>query len=129
MAANSVRKRLFSIMFTGWAPGFSRLAFLVVGVVLAGCLHQDRYSEQYELSNLKVIFLDQQSLREALDQHVSEEQRVPVYPLLSGAMPPAKVVKGFFDFNTNTLFCSKWDYEVCGHELHHAVLGQFHGSQ
>ncbi len=104
------------------------LALLLFGVGLPGCLHQERYAEQYELSNLKVVFLDQQSLRDALDQHASGEQSAPVYPLLSGAMPPAKVVKGFFDFNTNTLFCSKWDYEVCGHELHHAVLGQFHGS-
>jgi len=115
-------------MFLNWSPTISFLALLLLGVGLPGCLHQGRYAEQYELSKLKVVFLDQQSLRDALDQHASGEQSGPVYPLLSGAMPPGKLVKGFFDFNTNTLFCSKWDYEVCGHELHHAVLGQFHAS-
>ena len=85
-----------------------------------------RYQEEHELTNLKVVFLDQHSLHEALSHQASgEEGAFPVYPLMSGTMS-AKLVKGFFDFNTNTLFCSKWDYEVCGHELHHAVFGQFH---
>ena len=113
-------------MSLNWSPAISFLALLLLSLVgLPGCSHQGRYVEEHELSNLKVVFLDQQSLRDALDQHAPGEQSARIYPLMSGAMP-ATVVKGFFDFNTNTLFCSKWDYEVCGHELHHAVFGHFH---
>lgn len=35
-------------------------------------------------------------------------------------------VLGFYDYVNRTLYCPKMNFEVCGHELHHAVLGPFH---
>ena len=51
-------------MFLNWSAAISFLALLLLGVGLPGCSHQGRYAEQYELSNLNVVFLDQQSLRD-----------------------------------------------------------------
>ena len=45
---------------------------------------------------------------------------------MSSSTPIVKTVRGFYDYSANTLYCEKWNFEVCGHELHHAALGQFH---
>jgi hypothetical protein len=47
-------------------------------------------------------------------------------PHMRDGFASVKTLRGFYDFTTNTLYCPKWNFEVCGHELHHAVLGQFH---
>ncbi|MBI5777487.1 MAG: hypothetical protein HY444_08860 [Nitrospirae bacterium] len=38
----------------------------------------------------------------------------------------AGTVKGFFDYKTNTIYCTKDNFDVCGHELFHAIMGRFH---
>ena len=35
-------------------------------------------------------------------------------------------VRAFFNPKTNTLYCQKWDFTYCGHELHHATDGAWH---
>lgn len=37
-----------------------------------------------------------------------------------------RIVRGFFDYTTNTIYCPKLDFETCGHELFHAIIGRFH---
>ena len=39
--------------------------------------------------------------------------------------PPYRYV-GFFDYTTRTLYCEKWDAQLCGHELFHATDGDWH---
>ncbi len=67
---------------------------------------------------------------------MNEEGLREKYALLSGhasvqfsglaASSTVKTVRGFFDFSTNTIYCPKMNFEVCGHELHHAIIGRFH---
>ena len=94
-------------------------------VNLGGCSQQGRYMETHETSNLKVVFLDAESLKE-LWKSKTEKPGTQFQPWLRGNLASVKTVRGFYDFSTETLYCPKWNYEVCGHELHHAALGRFH---
>lgn len=95
------------------------------GVSLAGCTQQGRYMETHEISSLKVVFLDAQSLEEVWKAKTGQPG-TQFQPWLRGNLASVKTVRGFYDFSTETLYCPKWNYEVCGHELHHAALGHFH---
>ena len=95
------------------------------GVSLAGCTQQGRYMETHEISNLKVIFLDDQSIQDMWKSKTGQPG-TQFQPWLRGNLASVKTVRGFYDFSTETLYCPKWNYEVCGHELHHAALGRFH---
>jgi hypothetical protein len=81
------------------------------------------YSEKHEIANLRVVFMDEQTLLEKYTQISG----VPSMTLSgNGPAPSIRSVRGFFDFHTNTIYCAKMDFEACGHELHHATLGRFH---
>ena len=95
------------------------------GINLVGCTQQGRYMETHEISNLKVVFLDAQSLEEMWETKTGQPG-TQFQPWLRGNLASLKTVRGFYDFSTETLYCPKWNYEVCGHELHHAALGHFH---
>ena len=94
-------------------------------VNLGGCSQQGRYMETHEISNLKVVFLDAESLKE-LWKSKTGQPGTQFQPWLRGDLASVKTVRGFYDFSSETLYCPKWNYEVCGHELHHAALGHFH---
>ncbi len=98
---------------------------LLLGLSLQACTGSSRYIESHTVSNLNVVFLDEESLREAWTK-VTGRPGVEFVQMMAKGSPQVKTVKGFYDFSTNTVYCPKWNYEVCGHELHHAVLGQFH---
>jgi hypothetical protein len=90
-------------------------------LTLAGCASgPSAYRETYEIKNLTVVFLDEENLQ----QKWSLISGKPAVSLSSANY--LNVVRGFFDFNTNTIYCPKMDFTICGHELHHAVLGRFH---
>jgi len=92
--------------------------------VLFGCLSPPaHYYEPHELKNLRVVWLDQASLHEQYEQ-MSGKPALALYGTDSSA--GVQSVKGFFDFRTNTIYCSKMDFTACGHELHHAIIGYFH---
>lgn len=95
------------------------------GMNMAGCTQQSRYMETHEISHLKVVFLDDQSLRDVWKMKTGQPG-TQFQPWLQGDLASVKTVRGFYDFSTETLYCPKWNYEVCGHELHHAALGHFH---
>lgn len=99
------------------------LCFCVIN--LNSCSQQSRYMETHEISNLKVVFLDAESLKE-LWKSKTGQPGTQFQPWLRGNLASVKTVRGFYDFSTETLYCPKWNYEVCGHELHHAALGHFH---
>ncbi|KKM85242.1 hypothetical protein LCGC14_1290940 [marine sediment metagenome] len=31
---------------------------------------------------------------------------------------------GCADWNTKTIYCTEWDFETCGHEMHHITNGR-----
>lgn len=93
---------------------------------LMGCSGiQERYVEKHPIKNLTVVFLDEHSLREQWKQ-IAGTDAVRFQPQMSSTIPQVQTIKGFYDFTSNTLYCPKWNFEVCGHELHHAALGHFH---
>jgi hypothetical protein len=94
--------------------------------LLAGCsTTSTRYVEEHDLRQLKVVFLDERSLHERW-AHIAGRDPIRFAAPMSSAEPIVKTVRGFYDYSSNTLYCEKWNFEVCGHELHHAALGQFH---
>lgn len=108
----------------------SKRIFIVIGLCLCfmnlfACAQQNRYKETHEISQLKVVFLDNQSLQEIWESKTGKPS-TQFQPWLRGDLAAVKTVRGFYDFSTETLYCPKWNYEVCGHELHHAALGHFH---
>ena len=106
----------------------SHLRFILYGLVCSvtvGCSIQDRYIERHTIQNLTVVFLDENSLHEQWKQ-ISGSEAVRFQTQMDSPVPKVQTVKGFFDFASNTLYCPKWNFEVCGHELHHATLGHFH---
>lgn len=121
---------LFSTGTTQYWQRFLKRILIVgglgfVGLTMIGCTQQAHYMETHEISHLKVVFLDSQSLR-ALWESKTGQPSTQFQPWLRGGMASLKTVRGFYDFSTETLYCPKWNYEVCGHELHHAALGHFH---
>lgn len=94
--------------------------------LLAGCSTANvRYVEEHDIRQLKVVFLDERSLHERWSK-IAGRDPVRFAAPMSNVDPMVKTVLGFYDYSSNTLYCEKWNFEICGHELHHAVLGQFH---
>ena len=95
-------------------------------VLLTGCSTTNtRYVEEYDIRQLKVVFLDERSLHERW-AHVAGRDPVRFSAPMGSTTPIVQTIRGFYDYSSNTLYCEKWNFEVCGHELHHAALGQFH---
>jgi acetoacetate decarboxylase len=103
------------------------LAGTVLFGVITGCGAGIRSSEElYELSNLRVVFLDEPQIQ-AKWKEVTGTPAVMMTPrLVMESQRRQEVVVGFYDWQTRTIYCPKMNFEVCGHELHHAVLGRFH---
>jgi len=99
----------------------------VLSLVLTGCeLGQLPHGEQYEVSSLRIVFLDASQIQ-AKYEEITGKSSVMMTPRLAlETRRREEVVVGFYDFRTHTIYCPKMDFEVCGHELHHAVLGHFH---
>ena len=109
-----------------WTVLLNSFAYVFLAASFAGCgALQERYVEKHVLKNLTVIFLDERSLHEQWKQTVGSEA-VRFRPQINSTIPHVQTVKGFYDFATNTLYCPKWEFEICGHELHHATVGHFH---
>ncbi len=110
-------------MVPRWVGDLLLILILCLG---SGCAATTpRYTETHEVKNLTIIFLDDESLRLRW-REVAGRDAVRFTSQMNSAAPVIKTVRGFYNFATNTLYCPKWNFEVCGHELHHAVLGQFH---
>lgn len=119
----------FKRRHSGWAYTLNLFAWGLIATAFSGCTGlQDRYVEQHAIKNLTVVFLDEQSLREQW-KHIAGWDAVRFTPQMNSTAPLVHTVQGFYDFTSNTLYCPKWNFEVCGHELHHAALGHFHASE
>ena len=99
-------------------------------LALSGCMTgKSLPGEEHELPSLRVVFLDAPQMQ-AKWQEITGKSAVMMTPrLVLDTHRREEVVVGFYDFRTRTIYCPKMDFEVCGHELHHAVLGQFHLQQ
>ena len=106
-----------------------RAVLTLCAVMLAACAESkdDRYYETHEIRNLTVILLDDKALQRRW-QYVSGQpaSKTIKFTAAGSQMIIADTVKGFFDYKTNTIYCTKDNFEVCGHELFHAIMGRFH---
>lgn len=93
---------------------------------LSGCAAPEMYREEHQLTDLHIVFLDKQSLHNEWEARTGRPGVEFMASRGQSATPQVTTLKGFFDFSSNTLYCPKWDFEVCGHELHHAALGHWH---
>jgi len=84
-----------------------------------------RYVEEHDIRQLKVVFLDKRNLHERRMQVAGRDPIRFTAPIRSAA-PMVKTVRGFYDYSSNTLYCKKWNFEFCEHEIHHAALGPFY---
>lgn len=92
---------------------------------LLGCSAPASYVERHEIRNLTVVFLDEASLQDHW-KALTGIDVVRFVAHMAHTTAAVRTLRGFYDPISNTLYCPKWGFEVCGHELHHAVLGQFH---
>jgi len=92
---------------------------------LLGCSAPASYVERYEIKKLTVVFLDESSLQDHW-KALTGTDAVRFVSHMANRTTSVKTLHGFYIPTSNTLYCPKWNFEVCGHELHHAVLGQFH---
>ena len=124
MRQNTSNHPLQSKRPCAWVRPLIALTGLTIAL-LTGCTTSQRYVEEYDLKQLRVIFLDEQSLHERWAK-IAGQAPIHFSTSMSSTTPLVKTVRGFYDYSTNTLYCEKWNFDVCGHELHHAALGQFH---
>lgn len=102
----------------------------IVLLVLSGCMTgQPPSGEEYELPSLRVVFLDAPQIQAKWEEVTGKSALMITPRLVLETQKREEVVLGFYDFRTRTIYCPKMDFEVCGHELHHAVLGRFHLEQ
>jgi hypothetical protein len=110
-----------------WMTGMAGAAILAG--LLGGCAESksDRYYETYLIRNLTVILLDDKALQRRW-QYVSGQpaSKTIKFTVAGSQMSMADTVRGFFDYKTNTIYCTKDNFDVCGHELFHAIMGRFH---
>lgn len=107
-----------------------RKAGMIAALVIAGCAsYPSAPGEVYEVSQLRVIFLDEEQIREKWEEVSGKSSGMITPRLVMESRRQEEVVTGFYDFRTRTIYCPKMNFEVCGHELHHAVLGRFHLDQ
>lgn len=108
------------------------LSAAILAGTLAGCAEStsDLYYETHAIKNLTVILLDDKALQRSW-QHVSGQpaSRTIKFTVAGSQMSMADTVKGFFDYNTNTIYCTKDNFDVCGHELFHAIMGRSHAER
>ncbi len=99
----------------------------VLLLALSACaISQFSHDEAYELSSLRIVFLDAPHIQAKYEEIAGKSAVMMTPRLVLETQRQEEVVVGFYDFHTRTIYCPKMDFEVCGHELHHAVLGQFH---
>ena len=99
-------------------------------LALSGCIMgHPPLGEEHELASLKVVFLDAPQIQAKYEEITGRSSTMTTPRLILETHRREEVVLGFYDFRTRTIYCPKMDFEVCGHELHHAVLGRFHLEQ
>ncbi len=103
---------------------------VLLACMVAGCAEfrdDALYYETYEVKHLTVIILDDRALqRRWLYVSGRPASKTIKFTVAGSQMSMADTVKGFFDYKTNTIYCTRDNFDVCGHELFHAIMGRFH---
>lgn len=95
---------------------------IAITLSLSACA-STAYRETHQINDLTIVFLDARSLAEA---YRLRSGRPASHVTIRAHSPVFHRVTAFYDHETKTIYCQKWDFQNCGHELHHAVLGRFH---
>lgn len=105
----------------------SACVWTLVSVSLTACawLRAPSYEETYQVTHLTVVLMDEGSLQ-AKWRELSGRASVKFIPQGADGTVSVQTIKGFYDYETKTIYCPKLNFEVCGHELFHAILGPFH---
>ncbi|TAJ08452.1 MAG: hypothetical protein EPO61_10155 [Nitrospirae bacterium] len=98
---------------------------LAIGLTSCAWFQPQPYEETYQVTRLTVVLMDEASLQ-AKWKELSGRPSVKFIPQGAEGAVAVQTVKGFFDYDTKTIYCPKLNFEVCGHELFHAILGEFH---
>lgn len=103
------------------------VVLLLPALALAGCamFRGAPYEERYEVTRLTVILMDEDSIRKKWEE-ISRKPAVKTIAIGGDAATQVRTVRGFYDYNTHTIYCPRMNSEVCGHELFHAIFGKFH---
>lgn len=91
-------------------PG--KIMFIVFCIALAGCGAQVK-REVHSLDGWRVVYTDEKEMSEQCAY------------ALSGCPKPC-FVRGCADIANRTIYCKKFDFEACGHELHHITDTYWH---
>lgn len=91
---------------------FRGAIFLTAGILLSCCSVEVK-REVHSLDSWLVVYTDEREIFERC-MHV-----------VTGCAQPC-FVKGCADFANKTIYCRKYDFETCGHELHHITDGVWH---
>lgn len=83
------------------------LIALIVGVIIIVTSCTTLPSNEYHLNDLTVVFMGPDQIWEKWKE-------------ITGR--PTTQTLGFYDPATKTIYCPKWEFDICGHELHHALL-------
>ncbi len=105
-----------------------RLALLLcLTLTAAGCAGAPiGFGEQYEIAQLKVVFMEPPQIQDKWRELSGKSAHMMTPRLAMESERRPEVIVGFYDFASQTIYCPKMNFEVCGHELHHALLGKFH---
>jgi hypothetical protein len=97
-------------------------SWLFLVSVLSGCalFQSERYMERFEIKHLNVVLMDEQSIRVKWEE-VTRKPSIRYFTIGPDHAIVTTSVRGFFDFETNTIYCPKMNFEVCGHELFHVL--------
>lgn len=113
-----------------------RMIFLVASIlILAACAGPRvaqydlpappaQYVETYDVPAMRIIFTDRTTMIRLVADAIGVDVATAAATIRAATHGE---LFGFWHNQTRTLYCEKWAFEVCGHELTHAVLGQFHG--
>jgi hypothetical protein len=88
--------------------------FLGLTLMLGGCM-PGTYKETHHVPQMRVVFMDKDSIKAKFRRSTH-----------AGTTIKAGTLQGFYDYPTRTIYCPKMAFAICGHELHHAILGDFH---
>jgi hypothetical protein len=95
---------------------------------MPGCTlwQEPRYQEKYEIRHLTIMLMDMEGIQREWRKVSGKpaEKFITIGPDPSSGI--TTTVRGFYDYTTNTIYCPKMNFEVCGHELFHAIFGKFH---
>nr|MBI3614725.1 hypothetical protein [Nitrospirota bacterium] len=100
-------------------------ALIAIGLTACAWFQPQPYEETYQVTHLTVVLMDEASLQ-AKWKELSGRPSVKFIPQGPEGAVIVQTIKGFYDYDTNTIYCPKLNFEACGHELFHAILGPFH---